>query len=165
MARRRSSSGRRSDLRWTLGTFTSAALSAGSAQAVILSTSVQSVTLMRTRGELLVYMDSTQTPGNLLLVACGMLVQQAGAVATSLPITDGQAPFFWYEAFHVGYEEYVTDVIDCPLISAYRVPIDSKAMRIIRPDQEVVFIVEQATAIGAGEAINVGATARFLLGS
>ena len=90
-----------------------------------------------------------------------MLVQQAGATATSLPLTDGEAPFFYFAAFTMGYEEQVTDVIDVPGITSFRETIDVKAMRIIRPDQEVVVIVEQAS-IGSAGAINLTVDARFL---
>jgi len=163
MARRKS--GKKIDFtRWTLGSFTSLALSAGSSQAVIITgSSVQSATILRTRGELLVYMDGSQSRGVMLHGAIGLLVQQIGATATSLPLTDAEAPYFWYETFTLGYEEPVTDVVDIPGITSVRKVIDSKSMRILRAEQEVVCIVEQAT-LGSGGAINVQVDARFLLG-
>jgi len=163
MARRKS--GKKIDFtRWTLGSFTSAALGAGSAQAVILSGSDnQSVTILRTRGELLCSVDGAQAPGGAVKVGVGFLLQQVGATATSLPLSDGEAPFFWYEVFTIRYEEMVTDVIAVQDGMSARKIIDSKAMRIVRPDQEVVCIVEQAT-IGAALSINTAVQARFLLG-
>ncbi len=162
MARRKS--GKKIDFtRWILGSFDSS-LSAGSAQGVIvIGSNSQSATILRTRGELLVYVDGLQAPGGRIRVAVGFLVQQIGATATSLPLTDGEAPFFWFEVFHLGYEEMVTDVIDVPGVTSYRAKIDSKAMRILKAEQEVVCIVEQAT-IGTGMTINVAVAARFLIG-
>ncbi len=162
MARQTRSRGRRADLRWTKGAASFLALGAGSAQFAIVASGITSQTLMRTRGNLVAYMDGTSAPPKLVEVAVGMLVQQAGAVATSLPLSDGEAPFFYYDSFMIGYEEMVTDVIDIPGISSYRAVVDVKAMRVIRPDQEIVFIVEQATTSGAGP-INLAFSARFLL--
>ncbi len=160
MARTRRA-GRRADLRWTFGSSSFAAQGAGSASNVIVSSGSTSQTLVRTRGNLLAYVDAAQVPGGLVQVAIGMLVVQAGSTATSLPLTDGEAPFFYYDAFAIGYEEMVIDVVDVPGITSYRKEIDVKAMRVIRPDQDIVLIVEQASILSA-QSINVNVTARFL---
>ncbi len=161
MARSRSS-GRRADYRWTGGRQAFLAQATGSSQAVILTAGNTSQTLMRTRGTLVAFLDGVQTGGELLDIGIAMLVQQAGATATSLPLTDPEAPFFYYDRFAIGYEEAVSDVVDMPGLSVYRATIDVKAMRVIRPDQEVILIVEAADIAGNANA-NISVAARFLL--
>ncbi len=162
MATRARSGGRRADLRWTKGAFAFNALGATSTSGVIVAAGNTSQTMMRVRGELLVYLDGTQAPGTFLRVAIGMLIQQAGVTATSVPLSDGEAPFFWYESFALAYEEAVTDLIAMPGLAVFRKTIDGKAMRVLRPDQEIAVVVEQAT-IGSSGSINGDVEARFLL--
>jgi len=120
---------------------------------------------MRARGNLLAFADTTQAPGGLIDVAVGMVLVPEGTGTTVLwsPITDAIAPWFFYSRFHLGYEEMVTDVVDVPIATGYREAIDSKAMRKIRPDLEIQFVVEQAT-IATAMAVNVRVAGRFLLG-
>jgi len=161
MANRKS--GKKIDFtRWTFGAFDSA-LASGSAQGVIVSPATRAQTILRTRGEIVCYADGTQAPAGRVRVGVGFLVQQAGATAVSLPVTDGDSPFFWYEVFIIGYEEMVTDVIDIPGLSMFRKTIDSKAMRIVRADQEVICIAENLT-VGSAMTVNLSVSARFLIG-
>jgi len=141
------------------------ALSAGTDGQLALTTGVRPETLMRTRGQLVVTLDGVQAPTSLLDVAVGLIKvpEGQGTTVVSSPITDGNAPWLYYERFTIGYEEMVADVIDIPSLTIFRAEIDSKAMRIIRPDEEVQFVVEQATISGSA-AINVAASFRFLLG-
>ena len=164
MARRRlRGGGRKADLRWTLGSnnFT---VAAGSSAATIVTSSTVSQTIMRTRGEVLVYADGVQAPGVSCRIACGLIIAQGGQSGTvlSAPLDDGDAPWFYYDVFHLGYEEMVTDGIDIPGITSHRSVIDSKAMRIIRPDQEIQFVVQNTTVLGA-LTVNVNVAARFLI--
>ena len=162
MARR--SSGRRADLRWTFGSFTFAAFSAGTSGGTIVTAGSTSQTLMRTRGEISAWLDGTSTPGEGMQIGVGMYVVPGGTGATVLssPLTDGEAPFFYYEVFQLAYEEMVTDVIDVPQMTSVRKTIDVKAMRVIRPDQEVQVVAENVTNFSAG-AVNIVVNARFLL--
>ena len=169
MARRRSAgfprrAGRKADLRWTFGSASFLAQAAGTVATTILSSGNTSQTLMRTRGELLAFIDAVQAPGALVRVGCALLVVPSGLGATVLssPLTDGEAPFFWYEAFSIGHEEMVTDVIGVEGLPIKRIPLDAKAMRVIRPDQEVQAVLEVVN-IGTAANINVSITARFLL--
>ncbi len=163
MARRKS--GKKIDfVRWTLGSFNVVGLSAGQTQGVIISGSDSSTsTVLRTRGQLIASIDGTQAPASLVRVGVGFLVQQIGVTASVAPLTDAEASYFFYQVFYLGYEEMVTDVIDVPVLSGYRLDFDSKAMRILRPAEEVVCVVEQDTRAGAAS-INVDISARFLLG-
>ncbi len=164
MARSRSS-GRKADLRWTGGQFSFSALAAGSAAGTIVSAGNTSQTLMRTRGEILCYVDAAGAPGVFADVAVGMIVMPGGSgtTVTSSPITDPDAPWFFYERFSLGYEERVTDVVSINGIDFFRKAIDVKAMRVIRPDREIQVVIEQAS-IQSALSVNCVVNSRFLLG-
>ncbi len=123
-------------------------------------------TLLRIRGEVLCYLDAAQAPTAQIKVAIGALVVQAGSGTTVInaPTTDPDAPWLFYETFDLAYEEMVTDVIDIPLITAVRLKVDSKAMRILRPGREVQMVVEN-TSIQSAASFNLGFSSRVLLGS
>ena len=168
MARtRRRASGRRADLHWenaaTTSTFTQA-LSAGTRAATMRSASTdRSCTLMRTRGNLTAMVNALGAPGRSGLISVGLIIVPGGTGATVLssPFTDGEAPWFWYETFHLFYEEMVSDVIDVPVVSGFRSVVDSQAMRVIRPDQEIQIVAENTTLENA-VSVNVAAGFRFL---
>ena len=161
MARRRG--GRAPNVHWTGFNGASLAQSAGSVGVNIAAAAHGTETLLRTRGELLCWLDGTQAPGGATTVAVGMIVMPGGSATTvtSDPISNADAPWFWIEQFTLAYEEYVTDVIDSPTTSAIRRVIDSKAMRIIRSDQEIQMVVQQST-IGSAVNINTAVLGRFL---
>ena len=167
MPRARSRSGKKIDtVRWAFDGATFQALAAGSIAVTSLgafSTVVE--TIMRIRGELLAWIDGTPTPGDLVRVGVGLILAQSGQSTTvlSAPLTDGQASWIWLEQFTLGYDEMVTDVIDVPGITSVRKVIDNKSMRIIRPDQEVQLVAEQAT-LGTAQAVNISVNTRYLLG-
>ncbi len=165
MARRRS--GKKIDFtHWTGFGQTLAVLASGTPQAVLVAPALhEPETLLRTRGELLVYADGVQTPGGLTQVAVGLIPVPEGTGATVLwsPIADDDAPWFFYWTGCIGYEEMVTDVLDVPAISGARIVMDSKAMRILR-NQEIQLVAESVTAIG-GINTNVSVSGRFLTGT
>ncbi len=164
MAHRRS--GRKIDFTHWQG-FLEEALALGAGTVASLAASAQHLpeTLLRTRGNLLGYVDAVQTPGALASVAVGMILVPEGTGATVLwsPATDTDAPWFWYEAFHVGYEEGVTDVVEIGGVSSFRAVIDSKAMRIIKNHE--IQIVYENTTIGNAVSVNVAVAGRFLAGT
>jgi len=164
MARRRS--GKKIDfLHWTFKNFTFAAVAAGTGAGTMLAAQHLPETLMRTRGNLDSYVDGNQAPGVSAFIGVGMILVPEGTGSTVLwsPLTDPDAPWFWFESFSLGYEEYVTDVIDCPNTTGFRAVIDSKAMRIVK-NMEVQAVVENVTSIGALSA-NIHISARFLAGT
>jgi len=164
MARRRA--GKKIDYtHWTGGAFSFAAIGAGSSAILVGSALHEPETLLRTRGNLLAYVDAVSTPGLQVQIAVGMILVPEGTGATVLwsPITDSDAPWFWVSNFILGYEEYVTDVIDAVGAPVFRDLIDSKAMRIIR-NQEIQVVMENQTLLGAG-AVNVAGAVRFLSGT
>ena len=155
------STGRRADLRWTGGRQSFQALNGGtSAQGVIVTAGITSQTLMRIRGELLLIVTGAETSGDSADIGVGLLLQQAGATATSLPLADDEAPFIWY-ARHVltTRAAAVSDALGARVV---RTVIDNKAMRVIRPDQELVVIANNLTIAGALQ-VDVHVSMRFLL--
>ncbi len=162
----RSRSRKIDNLRWVGFDNGATALAAGSVGGTMLTSSALADTIMRTRGNLIAWLDGTESPGTAVDVAVGMALVPEGTAATVLwsPISDANAPWFWYTRFHLGYEEMVTDVIDVPGISSYREVIDSKAMRRVRGDVEVQVVVENVTLLAAGS-INLRVGGRILLGN
>jgi len=124
-----------------------------------------SETLLRTRGHLLAFLDGIPVPGDLVQVAVGMRLasEGTGATVTVSPFTEASYPWFYHEIFVLGYEEAVTDVVDMPVITAIRIPIDDKAMRRIRPEEEIQMVIENTT-LGTAQAVNVTLTGRWLFG-
>ena len=122
-------------------------------------------TIMRTRGQLISYIDGAAPPGGLVQMFVGMVVVPEGS-GTSVrydPQDDSNAPWFYYNTFMVGYEEQVTDVVSAQGLTVFRDTIDNKAMRLLQPDEEVQLVVKNVT-VGAAESINTVLTGRFLIG-
>jgi len=155
---------RRAQTRWTGANATVNAQPAGTAGRIILAASTRRDTILRTRGEAVVYIDSVQAPGVSALISLGLIVVPEGTGTTVLqsPFTDANADWFWFEQVTISYEEMVVDVVDVPGMSSARLTVDSKAMRIGVPDTEVQFVVENTTLTSA-VSVNVSFTARFLL--
>ena len=164
MARRRGGgSGRKADLKWLNASASFTAQAAGSSALAIVSSGTASQTIMRTRGHLLAYIDGASAPAKLVRLGCGLIIAQSGQGATVLssPVTDGDAPWFWYETFCLGYEEGVVDTLEYAGVSVVRIPIDTKAMRVLRPNQEVQAVVENVT-VGNASAVNICIDIRML---
>ncbi len=164
MARRRS--GKKIDFtHWLPASHVFQAFAAGTIGAQLVAAQHLPETIMRTRGSLTGYVDGAQAPGGLALITVGLILVPEGTQATVLwsPFGDGDAPWFWWASFYLGYEEYVTDVIDSPSISGYREVIDSKAMR-INKNMEVQYVAENST-LGGAISVNVGISTRILSGT
>ncbi len=166
MARSRSRQAPRiQNLRWAGANHSFFSLAAGSAAQLFITAANVSDTLMRMRGNLVCWIDGLEEPAPAVDVAVGAIVMPEGQGTTvvSSPITDSEAPWLWYDRFTLGYEEMVSNVVDIPGISSYRSVVNSKAMRILRPDREVQLVVEQAT-ITTAASINLSVNFRVLLG-
>jgi len=74
-------------------------LGAGTAGFTILNATTMPDTIMRTRGEIVGYVDAAQAPGTGALISVGMAVVPEGTSTTVLwsPFTDANAPWFYYE--------------------------------------------------------------------
>ena len=166
MARRRTGFQKKIDtVHWTYGSFISGAQAAGTIALNVFGAQHLPETLLRTRGEWVAYIDSTEAPGGLASVGIGMIQVPEGTSSTVLwsPITDGDAPWIWVDYAMIGYEEMVTDVVDVPMLTGVRRLIDSKAMRKLR-NTELQVVIEIATVLTA-VALNVAGQVRVLNGS
>ena len=152
-------------LSWGGTTATFAALSAGSTAIKLLSSSLTPYTLMRLRGNLLAYLDGFQAPGGGIVITMGIHLVPDGTDTTVLvePFNDSATKWLWYSEFALAYEEAVTDVIDMPGASSYRLVIDNKAMRKVAPEQEVQLVMTNTSVLTARNC-NVIFTGRFLFG-
>ncbi len=149
---------------WTRGSW-SVNLAAGTTAVEVLAAQHLPETLMRMRGQNLTYFDGAGTFGQLAAVACGLILVPEGTGTTVLwsPITDGDAPWIWYDEGAVGHEEPVVDVIGVPIVTGFRTIIDNKAMRRIR-NLELQFVAENATLQNAAT-VNIAGHVRVLAGS
>ncbi len=159
MARRRS--GKKIDfVHWTAsGPHTAASLAAGS-QGVQASTALHlPETIMRTRGEWTARFEGAQAGGAGVQVTAGLILVPEGTGTTVLwsPLTDSEAPWFWWDTMNLTYEEYVTDVIWASNVADGRRVVDSKAMRIVK-NMEMQFVVENTTT---GNAASIACTGMF----
>jgi len=154
-------------VRWSGGTFFFNAISAGNSALVFLTASNDPPeTILRIRGELVAWIDGLEAPAVSIDVAVGVILVPEGSATTVQwsPGSEANAPWLMYERFSLGYEEYVTDVIDAPGLTVFRKTIDVKAQRIVRPDVEAQLAIENNTLSGAA-AVNVAFTSRVLLGA
>ncbi len=173
MGRRRSAHGGKviDRVRWTGDVIISSfALGAGSSagiQMYQLGDQEDPQTVMRTRGQVLVFVDGAQAPSNSVQVAIGVHVVPKGTDTTVLvsPLTEAEGDWLVWRTAALGYEEMVTDVVDVPGITSYRFEIDSKAMRKMKPGEELQFVATTVTAGGGGMSINLVGQLRTLLGS
>jgi len=154
-------------VRWSANTLSFLAKTAGSsALTFITSSDDPPETILRIRGELVGWIDALSVPATAVDVAIGIALVPEGS-STNVqwdPATEGNAPWFMYERFTIGYEEFVTDVIAAQGLAVFRKTIDVKAMRIIRPDVEAQCVMTNTTINGA-DAVNVVLSARVLLGA
>ncbi len=167
MAHRRSGFSKKIDtVHWTLGTYSVGALAAGVNGEVLLGAQHLPETLLRMRGEAIVSLDGVLAPGAGTAITMGIIQvpEGQGSTVNWSPVTDADAPWIWWYAAHLAYEEYVTDVIAGNLMDA-RIVIDSKAMRKLR-NTELQFVSENTTVPGfTAASVNVAASVRALAGS
>ncbi len=154
------------NLRWASGAAANGSLGAGSVAQNILAAGVPRETIMRTHGELLVYVDGLQAPAGACLLSMGLVLVPQGQATTVIwdPFNDSEAPWFWHRETYIAYEEMVTDVIDIPGVTSSRIVIDSKAMRKANVDEEIQFVITNTT-VGGALSVNFRGAFRFLLGN
>ena len=124
-------------------------------------------TLLRIRGEWALSSTASIAGNNGAAICMGLILVPEGTGTTALwsPITDGDAPWIWWDCMHLIYEEYVANVVQSSQTSSGRRVIDSKAMRKVR-NSELQLVVENATISGMSAlSVNAVATGRVLAGS
>ncbi len=150
---------------WTYGSAEFSGLAgSGSIGVNVLAAQHLPETLMRIRGEWIGQLDGVQTPGVAASLSVGLIQVPEGTGTTVLwsPITDGDAPWIWWDTFNLIHEEMVIDVLSTALSGARRV-VDSKAMRKLR-NTEIQFVAENASLAGT-PAVQGFFAGRFLAGS
>ncbi len=152
---------------WTYGSFVFAGQAAGTAAVNVLAAQHLPETLLRIRGEWIACIDQATAPSVGTSVTIGLILVPEGTGTTVLwsPITDGDAPWIWWDAMHIVYEEMVNDVVAAQAALSGRRVIDSKAMRKVR-NTELQCVVESATIGGFGAtAVHATGSVRVLAGS
>ena len=118
-------------------------------------------TLVRVRGEEVLFVTGTDDDD--IGVGTGLAVVPQNAVGTvaSLPgpLTDGDYPWLYHSLTHYRRETGVDEFT--PDLSITRSKIDSKAMRKIKAEEDVVWVIETSNAAGTA-AISFAFSGRFL---
>ena len=164
MARSR---GRRTDYAWNGGTvlLNNITTSTLIASMVVVN---QSSTLMRVHGEIMFRLATSAAALGSKILGCGLIAASddqfaAGASAFPNPITDMDAAWLWHGFGLVG-------AVSTTLASNFsdamvaRLTIDSKAMRKVRANQQIILVVDPEDLVGT-ETVDGMAAARFLFGS
>jgi len=123
-------------------------------------------TLLRIRGEWVASLSGALADGIGVKVAAGMILVPEGTGGTVLwsPVTDGDAPWIWWDVVHLIYREQVADAVSSDLQGVRRT-VDSKAMRKVR-NTELQFVSERTTITGLTTGnTDVAAQVRALAGS
>ena len=154
---------RKNSYLWQNSAGSFSAQAAGAAALNFSSVGTLTTTMLRMRGEVVGFLDSPATVGQLIEVAYGIILVPVGSGTTVQfdPITDVEAPWLLWGVHFLGYEEMVTDVIDVPVITGFRDTIDNKAKRIIRPEMEMQFVVKNTTVFSS-DSINFAYSLRWL---
>ncbi len=150
---------------WTYGSFSFPAQAAGVIAANMFSAQHLPETLIRFRGEWVAAFSSPTADAIGAAISIGMIQVPEGTGTTVLwsPVTDGDAPWIWWDVFHLVYQENVTDAIASQVTNSARRVIDSKAMRKLR-NTELQVVVEQTTLLSAGST-DIFGSGRVLTGS
>ena len=162
MARFRGRS-RKPNLHWTGVRASTFGLAAGSVGLNMSVSAHATETLLRIRGNFAAFLDGLLGGGESILVSVGLhlVPEGTGTTVTVEPFGDPSYPWWYYATFVLAHEEYVNNVVYAPDMVSFREVIDVKAMRIIRPDQELQLVVENTTLLAAAP-VNVTFEARVL---
>ncbi len=148
MARGRS--GRRADYSWN--GLCGALENIGEAnQLVSIAIFAGAGTVMRTRGQVLVQFDGA-ADGNKKCVAAGLIIGTdaqvtAGPTAFSSPISNLDAEWLWHGFFPL-MAQAATEV-DAEGSKVMRLEVDSKAMRKVKQNEQMVLVVDGSNISGA----------------
>ncbi len=152
---------------WTYGSFQFIGQAAAIAAVNVLSAQHLPETLLRMRGEWAACFEGALPSAIGVAATIGIIQVPEGTGTTALwsPITDGDAPWIWWDSLHLLYTEQVVDTNYSSQTSSGRRIIDSKAMRKVR-NSEIQCVLETATISGlTGGNVNVAGSLRALSGS
>ncbi len=170
MARARTRSGRRTDYIWEGATATVSGVDLTLNTATILSNNSQGLarTLMRSRGSIFLQLDAGGNDERVLIGLGLILASQeavtAGVASIPKPIVEIEADWIWHSFVVLSSlaESAVTG--DSSALWA-RVEIDSKAMRKVKPNQNIVLVAQVGQVVDATGTFDVMAGQRRLMGS
>ncbi len=171
MANRRSGRGKVIDkVRWTGDTIFSSPAQAASIVGIELfqAPETEAFTIMRTRGIIALWLDGAQATSIGVHTSFGLHVVPKGtdSSVTSSPIGEAEADWFAFGHGILAYEEMVVDAVQASGMSGHRFEVDSKAMRKMKPGQEIQLVLQVATVSGlTTSSVNWAGQLRFLLGS
>ena len=145
---------------WSAGPFSSVIQSATGASLVIVDTGQSTgggLTVIRIRGELKLWLSLVSAVGDgFTSITAGIGVASSDAFTvggSSLPSPQGDPDWdwMWFYAGSALVGEATTEVFRSPM-SAVSIPIDTKAMRILKPNTTVFGAVSFGTEVGTAEA-------------
>ncbi len=140
--------GRPNDYDWEFASTFATTLAAGAIAEASLFASDTAETLMRVRGKVLTWLDAGGSAiGDTCVVGMGLIVAPTGATVAVSPITEGGANWLWVDYSVLGTEVAVGSV-GSPAESE-RIVVDNKAMRRLREDESIFFVIENQDVVGA----------------
>ncbi len=164
MARGRSN-GRRTDYTWVGDAFAFTGL-AGAKQIQQIATANLAATVTRCRGELLYALETAAAAFSEKVLGFGLIVASDDQVAAGVgafpgPLTDMDADFLWHG---FGPLATLTTTVGDVQTASGRLTVDSKAMRRIKQNENVVLVIEGENIGGTETAFVVGGI-RVLFGT
>ena len=142
-------------------TFISALAAAGTSTAQLFTVDTAE-TLVRTRGVIIATLSATGSAGgDSAIVGAGLIVASVGATVIVSPITDAGANWLWHQFFALDTKGVIGAVADQGAQGWQREIVDNKAMRKLREDEALIFVVENQSINGA-PLIDVRAAFRIL---
>ncbi len=164
MARgRRIVAGRRPDYEWSGTTVFTSGLST-TKFATAAATFTGSGTIMRCRGRLRGQLETTAAADSMKMLACGLIVADddaltVGQTAIPGPTTDPEAEWVWVGQLLLG--NLTATEADAGSSFADDIVIDSKAMRKVKGNENLVLVIEPINIFGT-ETARVGGFIRVL---
>ena len=125
-------------------------------------------TILRCRGELLMYFDATKQVGDLMIVTAALGIVSADAYTAGVgsmpdPAGEPEYPWLWWGEWRL--DSIVAAAEEGAGLTVHRVSVDTKAMRKIKPGQNIAWIFELGGVVGAPATIIEQTQTRVLIGT
>ena len=155
---------------WSASNLAGNASFTGNATSLVLAAvpAVESVTVLRLRGEIFVGPSGATTALDQARVAFGIGIVTSDAAAvgsTAMPDPDDEPdfPWLWYH-LHNFFSGFTVDgtASDDYGVGTIRIDVDSKAMRKMKPGQSIVGVAQYVDVVGT-PTLRVGGSVRMLL--
>ncbi len=125
-------------------------------------------TILRCRGEILVHLESTLAAGDAVKFAFALGVISSDAFtlgATAMPDPSGDADYPWVYWTEITLTTEEVTVADWMGYTWLRIPVDSKAMRKMKPGETFCWIMQRTDLGGNPPAVVDIAQTRVLIGT